>query len=107
MRSVIVIQSGAGASAPIPLNTNADPVNYTLQSVIAGGPPTYNIEWTLDDPFGAVAPVTWTAFTGLSALTAGAALPFSFPVRAIRINITGGSGSVTLTVVQAGGITGA
>jgi hypothetical protein len=72
---------------------------------VTSGTPTFNIEYSLDDPNAAgytVAGATWYVATGFSALTASTGGAIIIPCRAICINITSGTGAVTASIVQAG-----
>jgi len=69
------------------------------------GSATFNIEYSMDDPMAAgysAASATWyiaSGFSGVSASTGGA---LTVPCKAISINITANTGTVTATIIQAG-----
>jgi hypothetical protein len=77
--------------------------NLTIQAVVSGTA-TYSVTQTLDDP-NTVAVLTW--FPVVAALTAATTNQISAisqsPVRALRFQVTAGSGSVTFTVLQGSG----
>lgn len=75
------------------------PFMIGLQCIVTGTA-TYNVEFTLDDE--AATQTNWFIYTGFSALTASAAGIFEIPCRGMRVNITSGTGSVTINFVQAG-----
>jgi len=106
-RPVRVTVSSATASNPIPLNTYADPFNVGIGcDVSAGGSLTYTVQHTFDDvqaPAFDPATATWYSNSTIVAQTADKDGNYAYPVTAIRILVTTyTSGSVTMTVIQAG-----
>jgi len=99
MRPQIVAVTGAGQSDTIKTDWEQGDFNVGLQAVVAGTVTDYNIEATLDDPEN---PTTWQSIASGDALAATALLALTVPVRALRVNLVAGTGSVTLTAVQAG-----
>jgi hypothetical protein len=99
MRPQIVALTGTGQSDSIKLDWEQGEFKVGLQAVVGGTVTDYNIEATLDDP---EAPTTWQSIASGDALAATALLALIVPVRAIRINLVAGTGTVTLTAVQAG-----
>lgn len=99
-RRAIIAQSGVGTTAWVALDSYS-PLT-SLAAVVSGGAATYTIQHTLDDVLGGV---TATAFDHdtLVAQTTSQDGNYAFPIAAIRINQTAGAGTVTLTVLQAGG----
>ena len=100
-RRAIIAQSGVGTTAWIALDTYS-PLT-SLAAVVSGGAATYTIQHTLDDVLNST--VTPTAFDHdtLAAQTTSQDGNYAFPIAGIRINQTVGAGTVTLTVLQAGG----
>jgi hypothetical protein len=79
--------------------------NIGVGAKVTSGTPTFNIEYSLDDPNAAgytVAGATWYVAASFSALTASTGGSITVPCRAICINITSGTGAVTASIVQAG-----
>ena len=105
MPSIVLTQTGAGASTFAIPDWFQNPFNIGLQAVISGTVSSYSIQYTLDDTTAdGYNPATgnWTAvpsMTGLSATTWGT---LTVPCRGICINVTTGPGSVTLNIQQAG-----
>lgn len=95
----IVTQTGTGTSAWIPVDHTQN--NFAIGfGCVVSGTVTYDIEHTFDNIQSSS--VTPTAFkhsvlVGQSANRDG---NYAFPIRAIRINVTAGTGSVTLTILQ-------
>ena len=92
--------TGVATSAWMPLDTYSP--TLSLAAVVSGGAATFTIEYTLDDILSGVAGTAF-AITGMSAITATTAATWGFPIAGVRINQTVGAGTVTLTVLQAGG----
>ena len=99
MRPQIFSQTGVGTSAWIPLDYKQSPFNVGF-GVVTNGTVTYDIEHTFDDVFDST--VTPTAFKHgtLTAQTTNKDGNYAFPIRAIRINNTSGTGTTTLTILQ-------
>jgi len=99
MRPQIFSQTGVGTSAWIPLDYKQSPFNIGL-AVVVNGTITYDIEHTFDDVFDST--VTPTAFkhSTLVSQTANKDGNYAFPIRAIRLNNTAGTGDTTLTILQ-------
>ena len=99
MRPQVIMQSGTGSTAWIPLDYKQNPFNIGL-GIVVNGTITYDIEHTFDDVFDAT--ITPVAFkhSSLTAQTTNKDGNYAFPVRAIRVNNTAGTGSTTLTILQ-------
>jgi hypothetical protein len=99
MRPQVISITGTGTTAWIPLDYKQNPFNIGL-GIVVNGTITYDIEHTFDDVFNAS--VTPTAFkhSTLVAQTANKDGNYAFPVRAVRVNNTAGTGSTTLTILQ-------
>lgn len=100
MTPISTSQTGTGRSAIIALDNFTNPFNVGLHYVVSGVA-TFNLEITPQDAMDAT-PTVWAAPTGLSGLTASGVQATTITARAISINVTAGTGSVTLYVVQAG-----
>lgn len=99
MRPQVIAKTGTGTTAWIPLDYKQSPFNVGLGAVV-NGTITYDIEHTFDDVFdSSVTPVAFK-HSSLTAKTANADGNYAFPVRAVRINNTAGTGTTTLTILQ-------
>lgn len=100
MRPIIVTQTGAGSGAAMVLNIHGRP-EVGLQ-VVVSGTVNYTVQQTLDDPADAGA--TWFDHpdSNLVAATASKQGNYAYVPRAVRIKVNSGTGSATLTVIQAG-----
>jgi hypothetical protein len=104
MRRALVSQTGVGASAPIPVDFTGNPNGVSL-SIIKTGTVTYTIQHTFDDIFSPTYnPSTGNWFDHDNAVlvnaTANANDNVFFPITAVRINQTAGSGTTNLTVLE-------
>jgi len=108
MRPVRLTQSAIGASAPVVTDIYISPFSTGIAVVLsAGASITYTVEYTYDDVFSSSfdpATATWFTVSGFSPTkSASADGQITFPVMAVRLKVTAyGSGSATLTVIQAG-----
>jgi len=99
MRPQVIKQTGTGTTAWIPMDYKQSPFNVGLGAVVSGTV-TFDIEHTFDDVFDpAVTPVAFKHSTMVTK-SANADGNYAFPVRAIRINNTAGTGDTTLTILQ-------
>jgi hypothetical protein len=96
----ISITTTSGRSPVAQVDNFQAPFNVGIHLVVTGTP-TYNVELTPQDPMDAT-PTVWNAAPSLSGLTTSQAVSMTVPCRAISLNITGGSGSVTAYITQAG-----
>ena len=93
MRPQTKSQTGVGASSVLNLDANMCPFTASL-SVVVSGTVTYDVEITFDG----------TNFfdTVLAAETDNQMTSLDYPALGARLNVTAGSGTATLTVIQAG-----
>ena len=104
MRPVTVSQTGVGSSTVVVPDYMLNPFNIGV-AVKVTGTVTYTVEHTFDDVFAPTfspASATWFAHTTLASLSANAVGNYAFAVRAIRVTVTAGSGTASLTLVQSG-----
>ena len=99
MRPQVISKTGTGTTAWVPLDYKQNPFNIGL-GVVVSGTITYDIEHTFDDVFDST--VTPTAFKHgtLTAQTTNKDGNYAFPIRAVRINNTAGTGTTTITLLQ-------
>lgn len=100
MRQQIVAQTGTGSSAIIPMNLDSTPFNAGF-GVVVSGTVTYTVQHTFDPVWnGGI--TTWFDHPTVAAKTANQDGNYAFPVSAIRVTVSAGAGTATLTVIQAG-----
>ena len=99
MRPQVIKQTGTGSTAWIPLDYKQSPFNVGF-GVVVSGTITYDVEHTFDDVFDTT--ITPAAFKNstLTAVTANKDGNYAFPIRAVRINNTSGTGTTTVTLLQ-------
>ena len=103
--------SAAGTTDPMIVNYRTTPVDIGLFAdfTTGTGVGTVTIEHTESDPFATYATdfatdARWRATTSLTAVTADAEGSISFPIRAVRMNVTAfTSGSIDFTTIQSNG----
>ena len=101
MRSVRITLTAAGVSVPVVMDQYLAPFNVGLGVVVVSGTPTYTVQHTFDDVLTSTAPPTYFDHPVLVTRTTSADGNYAFPVTAIRLSVSG-SGTVRLTVLQAG-----
>ena len=105
MTPISVSKTGTGRSAAIAVDNFLNPFNVGIGAAIPSGAATFNVEYSFDDPMDAgytVAGATWYVASGFSGVTASTGGSLTVPCKAICINITSGTGTVTAQIVQAG-----
>lgn len=105
MRPTVFTVTGVGTSNVCPTDHYISPYNVAL-NVVVSGTINYTVQYTFDDVFAlGYNPATgnWTDHPSLTAQTATKDSNISYPVTGIRIKTNSGSGSATLTIIQAGG----
>lgn len=99
MRPQVISITGTGTTAWIPLDYKQNPFNIGL-GIVVNGTITYDIEHTFDDVFAQDTTPTAFKHSSLTAQTTNKDGNYAFPIRAIRINNTSGTGTTTLTILQ-------
>lgn len=99
MRPVTKAVTGIGTTEWIKLDHKTNPFNVGFGCVVSGTA-TYTVQHTFDS----VDSGTPTPFNNayVAGQTANADGNYAFPVCAIRVNLTAGTGTVTITAIQAG-----
>lgn len=101
MKPITISKTGAGTSSPVIINTNVNPINVGFVAVVTGTVSSYTIQYSMDDPYSSTGLVNWfnTSIATASATEDG---NIAYPITALQIVITTGSGTVALTATQAG-----
>ena len=98
MRPIKVSQTGVGSKV-IPIDRFRD---STSLQVNVTGTATWTIQWTADNVYREEGPYQWNdPPAGALGGSADAAAVLTFPAYALKLEITGGAGSVELTILQA------
>ena len=101
MRQQIVSQTGTGSSSTIPMNLDSTPFNVGF-GVKVTGTVTYTVQHSFDPVWANSGVTTWYNHPTIASLSANADGNYAFPVSAIKVLVTAGSGTAELTVIQAG-----
>ena len=103
MRPIVTTVSALGAGDWQPVDYKSTPANIGL-GVVVNGSLTYTVEHTFDDIQDESATIVAFQNEGLTAKNSNDDGNYSFPVRAVRLNVTSyTSGDATLTILQGGG----
>jgi hypothetical protein len=97
----------SGVGTPMCPDTFINPFNIGIGAYVMSGSPTFSIEHTFVDVMNGAAGTlnsntVWIANSGLTGQTGTCNGNYAYPVSAIRIHITGGSGTVAAYILQAG-----
>lgn len=98
MRPITQGVTGAGNSDGIPLDHYISPFNVGF-GVVVSGAVTYSVQHTFDG-------VNWFTHPTVIAQTTNQDGNYAFPVTQIRLNVSAGTGTATLTAIQAGQVGG-
>jgi hypothetical protein len=104
MRRQFTSVTGIGVSNPIPLDNYISPFNVGFGAVVSATA-TFSIQHTFDDVFSPTyvpASGTWFNHPNFTSATATGDGNYAFPVMAVRLNVTASTGTVGLTLIQAG-----
>jgi hypothetical protein len=95
-------QTGVGRSNFVSLDDFQNPFSVGLIATVTGTV-TFNIEYTMSDPFSLpVNSMVWAVAPNFSALTATTGGSLTIPCKGITINVTAGTGTVSLQADQSG-----
>lgn len=103
MRPMNLSITGVGVSAWIPVDWRQQNFQLEISTVVSGGAVTYNIEHTTTNLYDTSLTPNIRQHPSGSALTAGTEVSYTMPIFAFRINITAGSGTVTVDALQQSG----
>lgn len=105
MRPIRLSLTAAGVSAPVITDHYRGPFNVGV-GVTLSGSATYSVEYTYDDVFSSAFNPATAQWFAMSAFPAGTATSkdgaITTPVMAIRLNAATLTGTLTMTVLQAG-----
>lgn len=99
MKVQIVSKTGTGSSSALVMNTNCTPFNVGF-GVVVSGTVTYSVQHTFDDP--ATGFTTWFSHPTIAVKSDNQDGNYAFPVTGIKVLVTAGSGTATMSLVQAG-----
>jgi hypothetical protein len=94
MRSVTLTQTGAGSTNGYVADSYISPFNIGF-GVVVSGTVNYTVQHTFDG-------TNWFNHPDVAAETANADGNYAFPVLQVRLTVSSGSGTATMTLIQAG-----
>jgi len=100
MRQQIATKTGTGSSNVLPMDLYISPFNVGF-GVVATGTVTYTVQHTFDDPQTVASPV-WFSHPTIAAKSDNQDGNYAFPVAAIKVLVTAGAGTATMTLIQTG-----
>ena len=104
MRRQVAIVSGIGVSNPLIMDDYISPFNVGFGVVVTGSV-VYTVQHTFDDVFSTTyvpASGNWFNHPTIIGATISQDGNYAFPVSAIRLNLTSGTGSINGVFIQAG-----
>lgn len=102
MRPKTLSVTGVGASPVVPLDFMNDDFEVGI-GVAVSGTVTYTVEHTFDDPYAAdftAAGATWLPTANLDGNSASASAKLDVRARAVRLNVTAGTGTASMTIIS-------
>lgn len=101
MRPITQSRTGVGSTAGIPMDHYISPFNVGF-GVVVSGVVTYTVQHTFDNVFDPAVTPVWFNHPVIAAQTSNQDGNYAFPVTAIRLTVSAGAGTATITLVQAG-----
>lgn len=98
-KQLSISKTGTGASNPILIKNISNDDFAMLINAYVTGTVTYDIEYTMDDV--AIANVTWLTLGDVDRAVSSDD-SFYFPIRALRVNVKTGTGTVKLMIKYRG-----
>lgn len=99
MKVQTVSKTGTGSSPALVMNTNISPFNVGF-GVVATGTVNYTVQHTFDDP--AIGFTVWYSHPTIASKTDNQDGNYAFPVTGIKVLVNSGTGSATMSLIQAG-----
>ncbi len=100
MRQQIATKTGVGSSNILPTDLYISPFNVGF-GVVVTGTVTYTVQHTFDNVQTVTSPV-WFAHPTIASKSDNQDGNYAFPVAAIKVLVTAGDGTATMTLIQAG-----
>ena len=100
MRPAVISKTGVGSSPTYVTNTNTTPFNLGF-GVVVTGTVTYTVQHTFTETAFDATPV-WFSHPTIAAKSDNQDGNYAFPVSGIKVLVTAGDGTATLTLIQAG-----
>lgn len=94
MMPITITQTGVGNTTASKMDIFVDPFNIGF-GVVTTGTVTYTVQHSFDG-------VTWFNHPDVQNQTFNADGNYAFPIQFLRLNVSAGSGTATMTLIQAG-----
>ena len=102
MRRITETVTGVANSPTLPMDSRAQVFNIGFGCEVTGTV-TYSVQHTFDDIYNPAITPVWFNHAFVNAATANADGNYAFPIAAMRLSITAGTGSVTINILQTSG----
>ena len=102
MRRITETVTGVGTSPTIPMDFRAQVFNVGFGCELTGSA-TFSVQHTFDDIYNTAITPVWFNHAFVNGSTANADGNYAFPISAMRLNVTAGTGSVTINILQTSG----
>lgn len=102
MRPVTLTVTGVGTSAPVPMDFRAQNFNIGFGCEITGTA-TYGVQHTFDDIYNPAITPVWFNHAFVNGVTTNMDGNYAFPIRAMRLNVSASTGSVTINILSSSG----
>lgn len=100
MKQQYATKTGVGSSNVLPTDLYISPFNVGF-GVVVSGTVTYTIQHTFDDVQTVASPV-WFSHPTIAGKSDNQDGNYAFPVAAVKVLVTAGAGTATMTMIQAG-----
>lgn len=102
MRRITETVTGVGTSPTLPMDFRAQNFNIGFGCEVTGSA-TYTVQHTFDDIYNPAVTVVWFNNSTVTNATANQDGNYAFPISAMRLNVTAGTGSVTINILSTSG----
>ena len=102
MRRITKTVSGVGTSPTLPMDYRAQVFNVGFGCEVTGTV-TYSVQHTFDDIYNPAITPVWFNHAFVNGVTTSMDGNYAFPIAAMRLNITAGTGSVTINILSTSG----
>lgn len=102
MRRITETVSGVGATPTLPMDSRAQNFNVGFGCEVTGTV-TYSVQHTFDDIYNPAITPVWFNHAFVVAQTANMDGNYAFPIAAMRLVVSSGTGSVTINILSTSG----
>lgn len=103
MRPITETVSGVGTTPALPMDFRSQNFNIGFGCEVTGTV-TYSVQHTFDDVYSIPAgSLVWFNHEFVNGVTTNMDGNYAFPIRAMRLNVTAGTGSVTINILSTSG----